>query len=124
MKDADENKDFTSAEKTQLSDGSNQDQNDQRCEIMDCVAKEMALVVIHMNTSSCTKKEPHRYKTKTQPSFSRHEGGGPSDRKLPTSQRDEAGPILTASWGAAAHSRRAGPEEQASCISWPSDPTV
>ena len=36
MKDADENKGFTSAEKTKLSDGSNQDQNDQRFEIMDC----------------------------------------------------------------------------------------
>ena len=85
----------------------------------------MALVVIHMNTSSYTKKEQlQRYKMKTHPSFSRHEGGGPSDRKLPTSQCDEAGPSLAASWRAAAWSQHTGSEEQAFCICWPSDPTV
>lgn len=36
MKDADENEGFTSAEKSKLSYGLNQDQNDQRFEITDC----------------------------------------------------------------------------------------
>lgn len=78
----------------------------------------MGLVVIHMNTSSCTKKEQlHRYKMKTYPSFSRHKEGRPSDSKLPTLHCEEAVTILTASCGT-------GSEEQAFSISWSSDHMV